>query len=144
MQLQDPTWWQIFQTNLKTCSKQLPGTMANFEQFLKDWQASLPLREKILAGNAEAVGKIKASLLKGKSPQQFFAKADDATVAQLAAVGFRMPRAPHDVLPILREEAQADLDIKKIAESSLSPPANMAAQINPAKAAAERGGPRRR
>ena len=121
--------WNAFRENLKTSSRQLPNSLADFEQFLKDWNNTDPLCQRILQGNAAAVKQVKATILKGKSPQQLLAKADENLAEQLQPLGFRMPKKD---IPLLREQAQADLDAKKILELFMSEPANRPIAPKPA------------
>jgi putative ABC transport system permease protein len=119
--LTNPAKFATFQEGMKTSSRQLPTSLEDFRQFLTDWQDTAPLRQRILAANAEAVEQVKQTLLTGgQTPQSLLVKADEGLVGALARWGFRMPT---DILPSLRQEAALSVDGKTLLTLYVGPAA---------------------
>lgn len=120
-ELTHPAKFATFQEGLKTSSRQLPTTLEEFQKFLTDWQDTAPVRQKILSANAAAVAQVKHTLLTGgQTSQSLLAKADEALVDSLAALGFRMPT---DILPVLRTQAALSMDGKTLLSLYVGPAA---------------------
>ncbi|MGA2265800.1 MAG: FtsX-like permease family protein [Phycisphaerae bacterium] len=120
--LADPAKFAAFREALKTSTQQFPTSVEEFQQFLKDWQAAEPARQKILAGDAAAVEQVKTKFLTGaQTPQSLLAKADKNLLDTLTSLGFHMPA---DILPLLREQAAWNLDAKTLISLYVGPAAN--------------------
>jgi putative ABC transport system permease protein len=123
-ELADPAKFAAFREAVKTSPKQLPTPAEEFQQFLKDWQATEPMRQKILSADAAAVEQVKAKFLTGaQTPQSLLAKADQTLLDTLTSLGFHMPA---DILPLLREQAAWNIDAKTLLSLYIGPAANQA------------------
>jgi len=133
--LADPAKFEILQEGMKTSARQLPASMDQFRQFIKDWNATSQERQQILAGDAAAVAEVKKTILAGgKTPQDVFVRADPALLDKLRSLGFSIS---NNDLPVLKQQAALSIDAKRLVSLYMGPAVSEAAAAQAAQAANE-------
>jgi len=111
-QLSEERNFEDFQVKLQQSDRQLPGSLEQFRQFLADRRAAHKPRQKIRQGHQDALDALRTDFLKGRSPKQVLAGADESVRLALRKHGFRL--SEQDV-SVVREQAALALDMDRIA-----------------------------
>jgi hypothetical protein len=103
----------VFRDELERLQITFATSVERFEQFLKDWHRTRPVRRRIIAGHREALAQLRqpGGLLHGRPPKDLLAGADEDVRAALRAGGFHMPT---DVLATVRRAAAEAVDAERI------------------------------
>ena len=108
--LADAAHYDDFSEKLKSTERHLPGTTAEFEQFLADWKQTSPQRQAIIKGHEQALGPVKQGLGTVK-PSDKLANPDKAFLDLLAQNRFQMTE---QALADVKQEAAQKLDEDQI------------------------------
>ncbi len=88
----------------------IPGNAEEFKDLLDDWEKTRSLRESIMNGHMEAVGKLEKQTPQD-NVQELLATLDSTEIDILENLGFHMSESD---ITILREEAKASLDLESV------------------------------
>ncbi|MCE5277869.1 MAG: FtsX-like permease family protein [Planctomycetaceae bacterium] len=107
--LADPEKYKHCEVEATRIGKKLPEGL---KQFVADWHRTIPLRQKVLKGHADAV--LQAAVLFNNNPPRLaLATADDSLPAKLAPLGFMMTG---EELQTVRVQAALARDADTIAQ----------------------------
>ncbi len=116
--LADEDALNAFMETLPNIDTAIPSTRQEFEDFLRRWEATRPVRARIVAGHEQALDGVRR-LLDGQTTQEFLATLDEDKARDLQRLGYRMN--PDDVRT-LRVWAQRQIKTRHM-EQSLQDPA---------------------
>jgi putative ABC transport system permease protein len=116
--LQDAGVLANYRDELLTLGTPPPTSAAEFETFLADWAASLPVMERITAAHSDSIGRVAGSL-EGRTLQQWLSTLGAGGVETLSKAGFRMSAADASLV----QKAAADAQDVQLIESLFRTPA---------------------
>ena len=108
--LQDEKAFSRFEEELGTTGLRMPTSFEAFKTFLKDWEQSRAMAERIMTGHRAAVVKFK-QVLAGRSPAAALSEPDEDLAKKLQELGFRMTQ---DESGVAQAEARASLDSQRL------------------------------